>query len=120
MTKNKYRQCSDKTLAYHAPHIAIRARSPDSAAEAFRGVNEHIDDPVLWSDAFEKLEQADDSEAALLDLVTCSGLAVSGSGLALPLPLGALLGSPHMSGRRISAMPRPLHLPPLAIDLAPP
>ena len=31
-------------------------------------MNEHIDDPVLWSDAFEKLEQADDSEAALLDV----------------------------------------------------
>ena len=118
MTRNKYRQYSDKTLAYHTPHIAIRARSPESAAEAFRGVNEHIDDPVLWSDAFEKLEQADDSDAALLDLVTCSGLDVSGSGL--PLPLGALLGSPHMSGRRISAMTRPRHLPPLAIDLAPP
>jgi len=94
--------------------MAIRARPPWSS-EGCSGANEQRDDAVLRSDAFDTLELADDSEPALLDLVTSSGLAVSGTGLPLPLLLGAVLGSSHTSGKKINAMARALHLPPLAI-----
>ena len=64
------------------------------------GANEHLDDPVLSSDPFEKWELREDSDAALSDLVTCSA-----GGCSSPRHC-FLLGGKHTSGKRITDMAR--------------
>ena len=87
-------------MNFHVPPMAIRTRACDPGACLTTGLNEHLDEAVLSSDAFEKASLRDEpSDEELSDFATPTALPSSPSALRF-----FLLGKSHTSFKTTSAM----------------